>query len=87
LEVRPAISTIFRRAEPPAVSRTRAGATPRTVDSSWTRAWFAAPSTGGAVRRTLSASPWSPTTWLRAARGWAWIVSLTPPGTSSTGGI
>src|SRR4029453_488152 len=70
-----------------AVSRTLPGATPRRSDRRCIRASFAASSTGGAVRRILIASPCKPATWLAPARGWAWIVSLTPLAIASTGGI
>jgi hypothetical protein len=45
---------------------------------------FARPSTGGAVKATLSASPNCPTTAFRRARGWTFTRKVTPAGVSCT---
>src|SRR5687768_12174176 len=65
----PSTSTsLLRLASPPAMRTAERGTSSRPA-SSLTSASLAAPSTGGAARRTFSASPWRPTTSLRDARG------------------
>jgi len=50
-----------------------------------TQAWFAFPSTGGAVSETFSASPTSPVMAFCLARGRTRTAKVTPSGASSIG--
>src|SRR5690606_2548203 len=83
----PSTSTILRRELAPATTRTSRGATPNAVAIAFTTASFAAPSTGAALTRSFSASPWSPPTPGDFARGCTWIVSLMPPAVCVTWSI
>jgi hypothetical protein len=50
-----------------------------------THAWLALPSTGGAVNESLSASPSSPATALRFARGWTFTANVAPEASARMG--
>lgn len=67
----PSTTTRFRRPEAPDDSETAERGTPSRSAMNRMRRLFAAPSTGGAAKRILIASPNVPTTSVRAARGCA----------------
>jgi hypothetical protein len=50
-----------------------------------THAWLALPFTGGAVNESLSASPSSPATALRFARGWTFTANVAPEASARMG--
>ena len=67
--VNPSISTLFCRAHSPLTIRTARRGTPRCFAISLTRPSFAAPSTGGALRRTSNRPSLIPANWVRDERG------------------
>ena len=75
----PSSSTIFDRERSPARILIDRRATAKVCASNSTSSSLAAPSTGGAISRTLRPSPYAPTTSLRAARGCTRIASRTRP--------
>ena len=80
----PSTSTTLLRPVAPATIRTARLATPNDCASRSTSASLAAPSTGGAESRTFSASPCTPHTSFREARGWTRTVKRTPVSRSLT---
>ena len=79
----PVTSSVLRRDACPRTSVTSLDATPHFVAMNTTSASFALPSTGGAARRTLMASPCLPTMLLRDAPGCTYTVRRTPPGVAA----
>src|SRR6266852_1374477 len=77
--VPPRISTRLLRLCSPAAILTAASGTFKRDASSLRRASFARSSTGGAVKRTLSAPWYSPAIWSRLARGWTRTAKLPTP--------
>jgi hypothetical protein len=78
------ISTVFRREVVPLVMVSADREHPSTSARNRISASLAAPSTGGAVRRILSAPPCSPSTALREPRGWMWRVIRDPPSSGTS---
>jgi len=78
-DVLPLIKTLFCLAPFPERSWTSCPRTPKYCARNWHNSVLAWPSTGGAARRTLRASPCKPTISVWAARGWQWIRSSTFP--------
>jgi hypothetical protein len=75
--------TLFRLLCPETIVIEARGTFKSSVKKS-TQASFARPSTGGAVKATLSASPNCPTTAFRLARGWSFNRNVTPAAVSLT---
>ncbi len=76
--VNPSISTLFCRAHSPLTIRTARRGTPRCFAISLTRPSFAAPSTGGALRRTSNRPSLIPANWVRDERGITRTGTTTP---------
>src|SRR5690606_16297809 len=74
----------LRRPFAPGSIETAARGTPSASASARTQAALARPSTGGSRTATRSASPCTPPTPARAARGWTWIQNETAPGRRRT---
>jgi hypothetical protein len=74
----------FRRASAPAWICTFARGTTQCSATNLINSSFAAPSTGRAASRILSASPCTPTHSVRDALGWTWTVRIAPCSLSRT---
>ncbi len=82
----PAARRAFSRDVAPETTATAPLGTPRTSASHSQSVALALPSTGGAASLTLSASPWTPATSVREARGTAWMRTRHPPVAAETHG-
>jgi hypothetical protein len=74
-------TTLFRLLWPDTMKIDERGMSSNSARKSM-QASFARPSTGGAVRAILRASPSSPTTAFLRARGWTRTEKVTPAGVS-----